>query len=118
MSDSVAYDLLILPCCGAINNPSVVYHIEEDVLQLKYSEFPDDFIEIKGQFFTEIEDFEILEELMISCFHNEVCVWGKQIEREIIKLILLKVINKIVIWFIEDVKFVATDELEIALQFK
>ena len=102
-------------CCESINCPHIKYYFEEDILRLEFCEFKEDKIEIKGQFFQNIEDYDILHELMTSTFHQKICITNQVPERTTIRLILQEVITKIAHCFLEDYGIFASEELEIAL---
>ena len=110
----VIYDENIPSCCLHINNPFVFYFEPDNKTVLSYLHFPDDQIEIKGDF----SDYaEFFKDVLVDCLHIAICVENKPADRLGVFSVLLEVIRRLVQdynWAAE-LEHLDVDELEITV---
>ena len=82
------------PCCEKCAYPLISVREKDSIVKAVFVQYPDDFLELQGQFSLELVHGKVLLDYMRHEFHREKCVKKVEITRPIIQAILGEVIKK------------------------
>ena len=85
----------MLPCCENLAKPVISTGQDGLTLNAVYSDYPGDFLELKGEFSKDIFENGLLHEYMRYACHRESCVKQVPLTQLVIQSILCNINNKL-----------------------